>query len=395
FDPNDGAAFWWSNGRNTFVRNVACENNRYGFRYDSQNRSNFNSTLSVMSPDGKEQEIDVRTIPFYRFEDNETHTEGLYGVAIAGTDLVSPDARHPHVVKDLTIWNVHYALRPHVPKMWIENVKINGATYGIYRPELDRHVYRNLYLTRIAARALGRAGRADGHGSGTPAIQHGPFSYENVTLENIRTKNPLICLNTMSPKRPQEGHFRNIVLKDASSHSQVVDDMVPAGTQLGLQQPIVYYFHDFPSEGRTAKVVSVKFPEMMKDGKYVSREGFTGTNARLTYVKDVEFPKVLDPVDDLPPATVVTYPPAGATVRLVGDALVVRGTTTDNVSTKRVVVNGVEAEDVDYGFHRWEAKLTGVKAGKLTITAFAEDEAGNVERTPHRLTVLAESHSAR
>jgi hypothetical protein len=388
FDPNDGGAFWWANGRNTFVRNTACENNRYGFRYDSQRRSNFNSTLSVMMPDGKERKIDIRTIPFYRFEDNETHTEGLYGVTIAGTDLASPDIMHPHIVKDLTIWNVHYALRPHVPKMWIENVKINHATYGIYRPELDHHVYRNLYLTQISARALGRAGRADGHGSGTPAIQHGPFSYENVTLENVRTDNPLICLNTMSPEHPQEGHFRNIVLKNATSRSQVVDDMVPATTRIKLQQPITYYFHDFPSKGQTAKVVSVKYLQLMQDAKYDSLEGFTGKNARLAIVSKVEFPQLLDPVDDLPPATVVTYPPSGATVKLIDGTLIVRGTTTDNVRTKRVVVNGIQAKDVDYNFHQWEARLTNIKQGKLTLEARSEDESGNVERTPHTITLM-------
>ena len=34
FDHNEGAGFWWANGRNTFTRNVACENDRYGFRFD-------------------------------------------------------------------------------------------------------------------------------------------------------------------------------------------------------------------------------------------------------------------------------------------------------------------------------------------------------------------------
>jgi hypothetical protein len=58
FDPNDGGAFWWANGRNTFTRNTACENHEYGFRYDSQMRSKsrpisapFQSTASkTMSP---------------------------------------------------------------------------------------------------------------------------------------------------------------------------------------------------------------------------------------------------------------------------------------------------------------------------------------------------------
>ena len=36
FDPNDGAGFWWANGRNSLVRNVSCENDEYGYRYDMQ-----------------------------------------------------------------------------------------------------------------------------------------------------------------------------------------------------------------------------------------------------------------------------------------------------------------------------------------------------------------------
>jgi hypothetical protein len=69
----------------------------------------------------------------------------------------------------------------------------------------------------------------------------------------------------------------------------------------------------------------------------------------------------------------------------------VRGTTTDDVKTRRVFVNGVKAKDVDFEFHRWEARIEGVKAGKLVLEAHAEDVAGNVEKTGHRLEVVVES----
>ncbi|HWN95545.1 MAG TPA: G8 domain-containing protein, partial [Methylomirabilota bacterium] len=52
FDPNDGAGFWWANGRNTFTRNVACENDRYGFHFQIAKTSDFNPVRSVRSPDG-------------------------------------------------------------------------------------------------------------------------------------------------------------------------------------------------------------------------------------------------------------------------------------------------------------------------------------------------------
>jgi len=384
FDPNDGAAFWWANGRNTLIRNTACENNRYGFRYDSQRRSNFDSTLPVMMPDGERELVDIRTLPFYRFEDNEAHTEGLYGMTIAGTDLASPDVRHPHVMKDITIWKVWYGLRPQVPKMLIENVKISDTAYGIYRAEHDHHVYRNVSLEGIRTRAIGFSGGADGHGRG--GLQYGPYSHENLTLDGIHTRTQLISLNQTSPSAGVEAHFRNLVLRDAGSQNNVVN-MSPGMSRDRLQHGVAFYFHDFPKKGKVTKVVSVEYPELMEDGEYGEIEGFTGANVRGRVVEDVEFPQLLDPVDDQPPATVITYPPPGAPVTAADGTLTVRGTTTDNVRTKRVVVNGVPAEDVGYNFHQWEVTLREVKPGTLKLTAFAEDGAGNVEQTPHETTV--------
>ncbi|HJZ53356.1 MAG TPA: hypothetical protein VKE74_00265, partial [Gemmataceae bacterium] len=80
---------------------------------------------------------------------------------------------------------------------------------------------------------------------------------------------------------------------------------------------------------------------------------------------------------DLPPATVVTH------VRKADGKLVVRGTTADNGLVKRVVVNGTEARATAANFAEWEAEVPA--AGKLTT--LAEDAAGNVEKTPHVLTI--------
>ena len=60
----------------------------------------------------------------------------------------------------------------------------------------------------------------------------------------------------------------------------------------------------------------------------------------------------------------------------------------------RAVVYGAECErfirsirDVDYNFHRWRVKLSGVQPGTLTLRAHAVDAAGNVEKNAHVLTV--------
>ncbi len=43
FDHNDGAGFWWANSLNTFTRNVSCENDRYGYRFEATREQRLQS----------------------------------------------------------------------------------------------------------------------------------------------------------------------------------------------------------------------------------------------------------------------------------------------------------------------------------------------------------------
>ena len=62
-----------------------------------------------------------------------------------------------------------------------------------------------------------------------------------------------------------------------------------------------------------------------------------------------------------------------------------RGTTADNGTVKRVVVNGKEAQATAPNFAQWEVTIEA--SGALRLQAHAEDAAGNVEPRPHVLTV--------
>jgi hypothetical protein len=73
----------------------------------------------------------------------------------------------------------------------------------------------------------------------------------------------------------------------------------------------------------------IKFPQKPIDG--------LGRDAPSN---EAEFPRPLDPVDDMPPVTVITH------VLRIDGKLVVRGTTSDNGTVKRVKVNGHEAKSV-------------------------------------------------
>ncbi len=137
--------------------------------------SRFDAQLPILTPEGKEELVDVRTIPIWRFEDNEAHTEGFYGMVVAANgnsqpdspihnqksleymkriDWTGPDTQHPHTIRNLKIWGAHYAFRPHSPTMLMENVFIHHAAYGIYRPAFENQVYRNLEISHGRCRTL-------------------------------------------------------------------------------------------------------------------------------------------------------------------------------------------------------------------------------------------------
>jgi RNA polymerase sigma factor (sigma-70 family) len=268
FDRNDGSGFWWANSHNSFTRNVACECDEYGYFFQAAKTADFDPVLSVQQPDGSRKRVDIRTLPFIRFEDNEAHCQRRHGFNLGGgvpfgkpnVDGVGPDTKHPFVVRKMKMWNVHWAIHPVAPSLLLDDLDIFDADYGVWRPEYSRHAYRGLRFTGV-----------------------------------------------------------------------------PAGT----------------------------------------RYGFGGTAPN----RDADYPRPLGPVDDLAPTTVITH-----VLRQKDGKLLVRGTTADDGTVKKVTVNGQAARSLRDGFAEWEAVLD---AGRLwkRVQAYAEDAAGNVEKRPHVVDV--------
>jgi hypothetical protein len=377
FDPNDGAAFWWANGRNTLTDNVACENDRYGFRYDSQKRSNFDSNLPVLMPDGKEKTVDIRSLAISRFSNNESHSEGLYSVAVSGTDGVGPDTHDPHRINGLKIWQTHYALRAGLPTMLIENVTIDHANYGIYRPWFENHVYRNMVIASTNTEPFNR-------GLDDRSLQHGSLTVDGLTFSGIRGGGnmPLIQISANNVSGKAESHFRNVKVVSSAKGSRKPLLNLGGGPRLTPKTPkgVPVFVHNYFGPGRHAKVVSARAKDLLGDGsRYRKEPPLTGDESLVAEVKDVEFPELLKVVDDLPPATVIT------SVRRLGGKAVVSGTTHDDGEIVSVQVNGQNATlvPVTAGVVDWRTEIT-VKPGAV-ITAMAHDKAGNKEQTPHRV----------
>jgi hypothetical protein len=372
FDANDGAGFWWANGRNTFIRNVACENDEYGFRFELRKDSGFNPVLHLRGLNGEPEERDVRTLPFVRFEDNESHTEGLYSFNL-GDDKngeIHGDRSHPFIVRNLRAWETHYVLRPEMQFFLCEGLRVKNGVYGIYNPDYDAHVYRDLDFDNINSEPINR-------GHDDTSIQYGDFTYEHVRLANCRVgRDPLIQLACTAPREGVSGHFRDLKIENSRSTMANVVDLGGGPRNDKLQYPVSYYFHEPES---TRRVMSVKFPDATKTGGYVHVANWTGPDVVAAEVKDVPFPVLLDPKDDLPPATLITR------VRREGDRLHVEGLTQDDGTVANVTVNGTAAKITRQhaGLADWEVRLPAASE----ITAKAHDSAGNEERWAHVMSL--------
>jgi hypothetical protein len=365
FDQNEGSGFWWANNLNSFTRNVACESDRYGYRFEASRTIQLKLTMPVLQPNGDRKDVDIRTLPFIRFEDNEEHSDGLYGFNLGeGVDRVGPDPKHPLVIRNMKLWDVHYAFRPEIPSVLVENMQIIRAIYGVYHPDFDNHVYRRLYIGDTKAEPFNR-------GHDDENIQYGPFTVDGLILE--RCNGTLIQVSQHSPGAKACAHFRAVEFRDNKRYVPAYVDTTPNGQPKNppADDLIPYYFHDWYGPGRHLKLLTAQMVERANDG-LAYQEGpapFVGKSMRSAETRDIEFPELLTPVDDLPPATVITSVSKG----------VVRGTTMDNGVVKRVVVNGREAKATAPNFAEWEIPFDGT--GK--IEAWAEDEAGNVETNRH------------
>ncbi|MFO0967457.1 MAG: G8 domain-containing protein [Gemmataceae bacterium] len=372
FDANEGAGFWWANSLNTFTRNVAVENDRYGFRFEATQSSAMKMTLPVRQPDGSKKVVDIRTLPFVRFDDNECHCDGRYGFNLGeGVNRVGPDARHPFIIRNMKIWNVHYGFRPQSPFVLIENMTLHKADYGVYHPNYDHYVFKNLKISYSNTEPFNR-------GHDDLSVQYGPLAVDGLTFANLRSGGymPLIQISDDNPTGTAVSHFRNVKTENWTGDKKRALVNLGGGPRPTpkTEKGVPIYFHDWFGPGKHARIVSTRSSEFKTDGlKYRSEPLVTGDESRLAEVSDVEFPKLLDPVDDLPPTTVITH------IAFKGTSMVIRGTTADNGKVRRVTVNGVAARPIEANYEQWEAEIPVA----AVVEAFAEDEAGNRELRPH------------
>jgi len=197
---------------------------------------------------------------------------------------------------------------------------------------------------------------------------------------------PLIQMSDNDVTGEAESHFRNLQVTHSRDERRRPWFARGGGRQATPTSAtdVPYYLHDHFGPGRDAKIVNTKANGATSDGnKYIDARPVTGRDAQIAEVDDVEFPELLQPVDDLPPATIIT------SIQRTGESLTVRGISHDNGEIAKVTVNGKPAEFVETavrgGVVDW--KITLPAQGVKQVTAAASDTAGNVEQHTHRARV--------
>jgi hypothetical protein len=345
--------------------------------------------LPIQQPDGSRKQVDVRTLPFIRFDDNESHSQtGNYGAKLdianvdghGAADGVGPDRKHPFVIRNLLIWHVHYGFNTGIPSLAIDGLRLHETHYGYLIGNCENHVYRNITLSGQSSFPL-TAWPVKQKGGGLRLTVDG-LTFEGLDERRLKTAweagYGVIFINE-DGATGKVAHFRNVTPTTFPVHVGPYHyKYIPNAQPTTQREVIPVYLHDYYGKGRHAKVVSTASKDYAGDGLKYRQEAPFSPIVRVAEVSNIEFPKLLDPVDDLPPTTVITH-----VRRLAEGKVAVRGTTADNGTVRRVLVNGREAQPVAPNFAEWEITLENLPSGAGELKANAEDAAGNVEKRPH------------
>ncbi|MBI1831320.1 MAG: hypothetical protein HYR84_07720, partial [Planctomycetes bacterium] len=332
-------------------------------------------------PDGSKKTVDIRTLPFVRFDDNEVHSSrGLYGFNLGeGVNKVGPDAKHPFIVRNMKIWDTHYGFRPQVPSLRVENMVIHKVAYGVYHPNYDNHEYKNLLISQTNTEPFNR-------GHDDISIQYGVLAVDGLTFDGCRSGGmPLIQISDDNPTGKAETHMKNVKTVNWNDNSKARALINLGGGPRptpSTEKGVPIFLHDWYGPGKHAQVSSTRSTEFKADPtRFKADFPLTGDESRVTEVKGIAFPKLLDPVDDLAPTTVIT------SVIAKEGTYTVRGVTADNGTVAKVIVNGAEAKATRPNFAEWEVVLVSPRRFIGQISAHAVDAAGNVEKNAHIVRV--------
>lgn len=289
YDPNNGVGFWFANANNTFTRNVATQNERSGFQFHMAAEDGFNPVLLLRD---RETPVDVRTLPFRKFEDNESHNDLFYGFWFGDDTNHVPGTTGtfevPFVAKNLKAWRINYGLRNHIRYSLMDGVWIGYANYGIYHCSYNNQVYRNVYLKEDGPEWFNRG--HDDHDT-----QDGMTVVLGLTIDGYKPSatrppsDPLLQLASHSATAGTALHIVGLTFVNSNITYGRIVDLGEGGRHPNPQFGVTYYLHDWYGPGRCAEVVRA----WDAPSGYTSQPPLTGPETRAREIPNPTVPQLL------------------------------------------------------------------------------------------------------
>lgn len=175
FDGNKGAGFWWANSLNSFTRNVAAECSEYGYQFECRKTAEFDPNCPVLQANGARKPVDVRVLPFVRFEDNEGHSLPFFGINLRGLNRPEsgvinfasankeladeamkaiPAGDQPLHLRRTRFWDTRWPFHAGTTGVFVDGLDVYRSTYGLWRTVTDRHTYKGLSFREIGHRDI-------------------------------------------------------------------------------------------------------------------------------------------------------------------------------------------------------------------------------------------------
>ena len=133
------------------------------------------------SPTAARKTVDIRTLPFVRFDDNEVHssTASTASTSARASTASARTRKHPFIVRNLKIWDVALRLPPAgAVAAGREHDASTRSAYGVYHPNYDNHVYRNVLISQTDTEPFNR-------GHDDLSVQYGVLTVDGLTFDGM------------------------------------------------------------------------------------------------------------------------------------------------------------------------------------------------------------------
>ena len=428
WDQNLGGCYWAANARNFVMDSTFVECDDFdsfiieyevpdpdGNKEDTTSHSYTTNTkkyddrgyvrmeIETLMPDGTRKVVDIQKLSGGLYKNIETYANDGWGPWIRGGNF---PVEEPLVFEDIKVWNTHYSIDISANNVKFKNVEMYNSEYGFYNLYNGNYHIDGIFADRMSSSAGGVVlAYLDPRGVGY---------VEDLTVQDTISVFRLEGKDgDYVPGEPFLMYARNANFLDPNDDYSyggkgTWGDVEAAGDNGRATPLLALIFEDFLGAGNHGYAMPRRQHENQQGipsgaqfrpaRSVVGHQGlkFYPDTFKIANIPDSNINTwpahpILNPIDTLPPASVILSPKNHAHV--VGNTVTVRGVSLDTNGLESVKVNGVAAQ-IDANGRDWQISLpTG--QGMMNISVIAKDSRGNTEQHVHTIMIHTDGTGGR